>query len=184
MQVGIAYVTEDRRKLGLTMSMSIVSNVTLPTLKRYLTGLGLVKRADEKVAAEEYRQKLSIRSPSVDVQVGKLSGGNQQKVVLSKWLNAHPKLLILDEPTRGIDVRTKAEVHHMINDLAAQGLGIILISSDLPEVLAMSDRVLVMREGRQMGLFSRAEATQEVIMTAAMGQSREDGSPQASEKPQ
>jgi rhamnose transport system ATP-binding protein len=184
LQVGIAYVTEDRRKLGLTMSMSIVSNVSLPTLKRYLTGLGLVKRAAEKVAAEEYRQKLSIRSPSVDVQVGKLSGGNQQKVVLSKWLNAQPKLLILDEPTRGIDVRTKAEVHHMINDLAAQGLGIILISSDLPEVLAMSDRVLVMREGRQMGLFSRAEATQEVIMTAAMGQSREDGSPQASEKTQ
>jgi rhamnose transport system ATP-binding protein len=184
LQAGIAYVTEDRRKLGLTMSMSIVSNVTLPTLKRYLTGLGLVKRTAENTTAEEYRQKLSIRSPSVDVQVGKLSGGNQQKVVLSKWLNAHPKLLILDEPTRGIDVRTKAEVHHMINDLAAQGLGIILISSDLPEVLAMSDRVLVMREGRQMGLFSRAEATQEVIMTAAMGQSREDGSPLASEKPQ
>ena len=184
LQVGIAYVTEDRRKLGLTMSMSIVSNVTLPTLKKYLTGLGLIKRAAENATAEEYRQKLSIRSPSVDVQVGKLSGGNQQKVVLSKWLNAHPKLLILDEPTRGIDVRTKAEVHHMINDLAAQGLGIILISSDLPEVLAMSDRVLVMREGRQMGLFSRAEATQEVIMTAAMGQSREDGSPHAAEKPQ
>ena len=158
--------------------------MTLPTLRRYLTGLGLLKRKAEAATAEDYRKRLSIRSPSVDVQVGKLSGGNQQKVVLSKWLNAHPKLLILDEPTRGIDVRTKAEVHHMISDLAAQGLGIILISSDLPEVLAMSDRVLVMREGRQMGIFSRAEATQEVIMTAAMGQPREAGAPAAAESVQ
>ena len=96
-----------------------------------------------------------IRTPSVELEVGKLSGGNQQKVMLSKWLNARPKLLILDEPTRGIDVRAKAEVHHIINDLAQEGLAIILISSDLPEVLAMSDRVLVMREGRQMGIFDR-----------------------------
>jgi rhamnose transport system ATP-binding protein len=102
--------------------------------------------------------------------VERLSGGNQQKVMLSKWLNTDPKVLILDEPTRGIDVGAKAEVHHMINDLAAQGIGIILISSDLPEVLAMSDRVLVMREGRQMGIFDRAEATEEKVMTAAMGQ--------------
>jgi rhamnose transport system ATP-binding protein len=92
--------------------------------------------------------------------------------MLSKWLNTQPKLFILDEPTRGIDVGAKAEVHHMINDLAAQGLGIILISSDLPEVLAMSDRILVMREGRQMGVFDRGEATQENIMIAAMGQNR------------
>jgi rhamnose transport system ATP-binding protein len=172
LRLGIAYVTEDRRNLGLTTTMSMVANITLPTLRRYLTRLGLIKRAAETATAEEYRERLSIRSPSVNVQVSKLSGGNQQKVVLSKWLNARPRLLILDEPTRGIDVRTKAEVHHMISDLAGQGLGIILISSDLPEVLAMSDRILVMREGRQMGLFSRAEATQEVIMTAAMGQRR------------
>ncbi len=102
--------------------------------------------------------------------VAQLSGGNQQKVMLSKWLNADPKLLILDEPTRGIDVGAKAEVHHMINDLAAQGMAVILISSDLPEVLAMSDRILVMREGRQMGMFEHAEATEEKVMTAAMGQ--------------
>ena len=139
--------------------MSIVSNVTLPTLRRYLTGLGLMNRKAEVATAEDYRKRLSIRTPSVNMPVGKLSGGNQQKVVLSKWLNAEPKLLILDEPTRGIDVGAKAEVHHMISDLAAQGLAIILISSDLPEVLAMSDRVLVMREGRQMGIFGRAEAT-------------------------
>ncbi|NIO41315.1 MAG: ATP-binding cassette domain-containing protein, partial [Burkholderiales bacterium] len=170
LQLGIAYVTEDRRKLGLAMPMSIISNISLPMLRTYLTRLGLLKQGDEFDTAEAFRQRLSIRTPSVRVEVDKLSGGNQQKVMLSKWLNAQPKLLILDEPTRGIDVGAKAEVHHMINDLAAQGLGIILISSDLPEVLAMSDRILVMREGRQMGIFEREAANQENIMTAAMGQ--------------
>ncbi len=150
--------------------MSITTNISLPTLRRYLSALGLVQRSAEQRTAESFREQLMIRTPSVNLDVGKLSGGNQQKVMLSKWLNARPKLLILDEPTRGIDVRAKAEVHHIINDLAAEGLGIILISSDLPEVLAMSDRVLVMREGRQMGIFDREEATQERVMTAAMGQ--------------
>ena len=173
LKLGIAYVTEDRRGLGLTMPMSIVTNVTLPTLRRYMNGLGLLRRQAERSTAEEYRERLMIRTPSVDLEVGKLSGGNQQKVVLSKWLNAQPRLLILDEPTRGIDVRAKAEVHHIISDLAAQGIAIILISSDLPEVLAMSDRVLVMREGRQMGIFDRSAATQEMVMTAATGQSTE-----------
>jgi rhamnose transport system ATP-binding protein len=172
LQLGIAYVTEDRRLLGLAMPMSIISNISLPMLRKYLTRLGLLKQGDEFDTAEDYRQRLSIRTPSVRAEVEKLSGGNQQKVMLSKWLNAQPKLLILDEPTRGIDVGAKAEVHHMINDLAAQGLGIILISSDLPEVLAMSDRILVMREGRQMGVFGREDATQENVMTAAMGQNQ------------
>ncbi len=170
LQLGIAYATEDRRQFGLTMPMSMATNITLPMLREYLSALGLVRRNAEAVTAEQFRQRLSIHAPSVHVEVAKLSGGNQQKVMLSKWLNARPQLLILDEPTRGIDVGAKAEVHHMINDLAAQGLGIILISSDLPEVLAMSDRILVMREGRQMGLFTRQEATQENILTAAMGQ--------------
>ena len=170
MKLGIIYVTEDRRKLGLVLPMSVVVNITLPTLPHYLNRLGLIKRGEELATAKTYQEQLSIRTPSPDSEVGKLSGGNQQKVVLSKWLNAQPKLLILDEPTRGIDVRTKAEVHHIINDLAAQGLAIILISSDLPEVLAMSDRVLVMREGKQMGIFTRDQATQETIMTTAMGQ--------------
>jgi rhamnose transport system ATP-binding protein len=169
LQLGIAYVTEDRRQYGLSMPLSIAANITLPTLPRYLGALGLVRGAAEYADAEEFRQRLSIRADSVRVEVARLSGGNQQKVVLSKWLNTRPQLLILDEPTRGIDVRTKAEVHHMISELAAQGLGIILISSDLPEIMAMSDRILVMREGRMMGLFSRSEATQESIMTAAMG---------------
>ncbi len=170
LDLGIAYMSEDRRKLGLVMPMSITTNISLPTLKNYLSSLGLIKHKDEMATAEHFREELTIRSPSVEVEVEKLSGGNQQKVMLSKWLNANPKLLILDEPTRGIDVGAKADVHHLVNDLAAQGIAIILISSDLPEVLAMSDRVLVMREGRQMGVFTRDEATQEVVMTAAMGQ--------------
>lgn len=170
MQLGIAYLSEDRRQLGLTLPMSIVSNITLPTLRRYASRLGLLNFRAEQDSAEHFRERLSIRAPSVLTEVSKLSGGNQQKVMLGKWLNTRPKLLILDEPTRGIDVGAKAEVHHIINTLAQEGMAIILISSDLPEVLGMSDRVLVMREGRQMGIFSRAEATQERIMTAAVGQ--------------
>ncbi len=169
-QLGISYVTEDRRGQGLVMPMSIAANISLPTLHRYLNRLGLVRYRDENVTAEEYRKQLSIRTPSVRLPANKLSGGNQQKVVLSKWLNTNPRLLILDEPTRGIDVGAKAEIHSIINRLASQGMAILLISSDLPEVLAMSDRILVMREGRQMGIFSREEANQETIMTAAMGQ--------------
>jgi rhamnose transport system ATP-binding protein len=170
LQLGIAYLTEDRRQFGLTMPMSIASNISLPMLRKYLTGLGLVKQRDEIATAEEYRQRLSIRAPSVKGLVEMLSGGNQQKVMLSKWLNTRPQILILDEPTRGIDVGAKAEVHQIINELAAQGLGIILISSDMLEIMAMSDRILVMREGRQMGILTREEATQEIILTAAMGQ--------------
>lgn len=171
--LGIAYVPEDRRQMGLTLPMSIAANISLPSLNRYLGGLGLIRFPQETTTAEDYRKQLSIRTPSVTLEAGKLSGGNQQKVVLGKWLNTNPRLLILDEPTRGIDVGAKAEVHAIINALAAQGLGILLISSDLPEVLAMSDRILVMREGRQMGIFSREEATPEIVMTAAMGQTEQ-----------
>ena len=167
--LGIAYVTEDRRGLGLSMPMSITSNITLPLLQKYLTRFGLVKSQEETVSAETFRKRLNIRTPDVNTVVGNLSGGNQQKVMLSKWLNIKPKLLILDEPTRGIDVGAKAEVHHIINELAAEGIAIIMISSDLPEVLAMSDRILVMREGRQMAILDSSTATQESVMTAAMG---------------
>lgn len=169
-ELGIAYVPEDRRQTGLTLPMSIAANISLPSLQRYLGSFGLIQFRQEMETADGYRKQLSIRTPTVALEAGKLSGGNQQKVVLGKWLNTRPRLLILDEPTRGIDVGAKAEVHAIINDLAAQGLGILLISSDLPEVLAMSDRILVMREGRQMGIFSREEATPEAVMTAAMGQ--------------
>jgi len=169
LEQGIAYVTEDRRQLGLTMPMSIASNITLPTLKKYLNRLGLLRKSEENSIAQQFKERLNIYTPSIHLEAGKLSGGNQQKVVLSKWLNTRPRLLILDEPTRGIDVGAKAEVHQMINELAQEGIAIILISSDLPEVLAMSDRVLVMREGQQMAIIDRAEATQEKVMTAAMG---------------
>ncbi len=166
----IAYVPEDRHEQGLVLPMAITANVTLPTLRRFLTGIGVIDRHREETVADDYRKRLSIRTSSVQLPVSKLSGGNQQKVVLAKWLHTDPLLLILDEPTRGIDVGAKAEVHNIINDLAAQGLGIMLISSDLPEVLAMSDRIVVLREGRQMAILSRAEADQETVMTAAMGQ--------------
>jgi rhamnose transport system ATP-binding protein len=173
MALGIAYLSEDRRQLGLSLPMSISANITLPVLSRYLNRLGLVRTAEERTTAEAFRRRLAIRTPSVDIPAAKLSGGNQQKVMLSKWLNTHPALLILDEPTRGIDVGAKAEVHAMIGELAQEGIGIILISSDLPEVLAMSDRVLVMREGRQMAILDRADADSETVMTAAMGQASE-----------
>jgi rhamnose transport system ATP-binding protein len=142
----------------------------LPSLRRYLGRWSLVRRAQERAAAESFRQRLNIRAASVEVPTASLSGGNQQKVVISKWLETKPKVLILDEPTRGIDVGAKVEVHQLVDDLAAQGLAIILISSDLPEVLAMSDRILVMREGRQMAVFDHREATQERVLSAAMGQ--------------
>lgn len=167
--LGIAYVPEDRRQHGLILELPIVENISLPMLDKYASSMGLVEETKETRTAEDYRQKFSIRTPSVNLHAGKLSGGNQQKVVLSKWLNTNPRLLILDEPTRGIDVGAKEEVHRLISDLAQEGIAILMISSDLPEVLAMSDRVLVMREGRQMGIFSREEADQETIMTAAMG---------------
>ena len=170
MRRGIAYSTEDRRQLGLIMPLSIAANVSLPSLPRYLSPGGLVRRGAERAAAETFRQRLSIRAPSVDTPAGSLSGGNQQKVVISKWLDTNPRVLILDEPTRGIDVGAKIEVHQLIDDLAARGMAIVLISSDLPEVLAMSDRILVMREGRQMGIFAHREATQERVLSAAMGQ--------------
>ena len=167
----IAYSTEDRRQLGLVFPLSIAANISLPTLRRYLSRVGLVQRAAEEEAAERYKDRLKIRARSVRSPVWTLSGGNQQKVVLSKWLDTHPRVLILDEPTRGIDVGSKAEVHQIIDELAHEGIAIILISSDLPEVLATSDRILVMREGRQMAILDHDEATAERVLAAAMGQS-------------
>jgi len=169
LRAGIAYLSEDRRGLGLSLPQSVTANVTLATLRKYVSRLRLLDRSAERAVAGEFRDKLTIRTPSLDTPVEQLSGGNQQKTMLAKWLNAQPSVLILDEPTRGIDVGAKAEVHQIIDELASSGIAIVLISSDLPEVLAMSDRVLVMREGRQTGLFERGEATEERIITAAMG---------------
>lgn len=170
MEQGVAYVSEDRRKLGLAMTLPIFSNITLPSLTRFLKVLGWIDRMAERTVAESYREQLSIRSPDTEIHVGKLSGGNQQKVMLAKWLETKPRILIFDEPTRGIDVGAKAEVHNIIRALAKEGVAIIAISSDLPEVLALADRVLVMREGRQMGIFDIADCTQESVMALATGQ--------------
>jgi rhamnose transport system ATP-binding protein len=170
MRLGIAYVSEDRRKLGLAMDLPIFANISLPSLRRLLGALGLIDRRAERAMAEKHKSRLNIRTTDVALEVGKLSGGNQQKVMLAKWLETGPRLLIFDEPTRGIDVGAKTEVHGIINDLAAQGVAIIVISSDLPEVMALADRVLVMREGRQMGIFPIEAATPEAIMSLATGE--------------
>lgn len=170
MAAGIAYVSEDRRKLGLAMPLAIRSNITLATLRSYLSRFGILDRERERQTAESYRQRLNIRTPDVDMEVGMLSGGNQQKVMLAKWLNLQPELLIFDEPTRGIDVGAKAEVHTLIRDFVADGGAALVISSDLPEVLALGDRILVMREGRQMAVIDNADATQERVMALATGQ--------------
>ncbi len=169
MRYGLAYVPEDRRQQGLVMDFSITKNVTLPVLRQF-SPFGIMDRQRERAVAINYSQQLQVRSAGVDQLVKALSGGNQQKVVLAKWLMTEPKILILDEPTRGVDIGAKAEVHRIISELASRGLAIILISSELPEVLAMSDRVLVMHEGRVAGMFDRAEATQEKVMFAATGQ--------------
>ncbi|MGB8813411.1 MAG: sugar ABC transporter ATP-binding protein [Paracoccaceae bacterium] len=170
MAAGIAYVSEDRRKLGLAMALPIRWNISLATLGRYLSPLGLIDQDAERKTAQAFRQRLNIRTPNVEMPVGVLSGGNQQKVMLAKWLAMTPDLLIVDEPTRGIDVGAKAEVHALIRGFVAKGGAALVISSDLPEVLAMGDRIVVMREGRQMAVLADTEATQENIMALATGQ--------------
>jgi rhamnose transport system ATP-binding protein len=175
MHAGIAYVPEDRHQDGLVLDFSITSNVTLPILPRLFPGL-FVRGSRERVIADRYADQLRIRTTGVGQAVSALSGGNQQKVVLAKWLASEPRILILDEPTRGIDIGAKVEVHRIISELAATGLGILLISSDLPEVLAMSDRILVMHEGVVTAELGRADATEESVMFAATGQ-RDGGVP-------
>jgi rhamnose transport system ATP-binding protein len=167
---GIAYVSEDRRKFGLAMELPIRWNISLATLRKYLSKLGLINSSAEIATAWDYKKKLNIRTPNTDIAVGNLSGGNQQKVMLAKWLNMAPDLLIVDEPTRGIDVGAKAEVHDLIRAFAAAGGTVLVISSDLPEVLALGDRILIMREGRQMAILDHTEATSETIMALATGQ--------------
>ena len=170
MEVGIAYVSEDRRKFGLAMPISISANITLATLKEFLGKLGFLDRKKEQETAKSFREKLNIKTDDVNLPVNMLSGGNQQKTMLAKWLNLSPKIIIFDEPTRGIDVGAKAEVHELIRKFAESGGAVLVISSDLPEVLALGDRILVMKEGKQMGLLSSAESSQEKIMALATGQ--------------
>ncbi|MFF3342731.1 sugar ABC transporter ATP-binding protein [Streptomyces flavidovirens] len=168
MDAGIALVPEDRRQRGLVMEMSIERNIALTGLDK-LGKAGLVRRALEQGRAADWAVRLQLKYNKLSDSVGVLSGGNQQKVVLAKWLATEPSVLIVDEPTRGIDVGTKAEVHRLLSALAAEGLAVLMVSSDLPEVLGMADRVLVMHEGRLVAEIPRAEATEESVMAAATG---------------
>jgi rhamnose transport system ATP-binding protein len=166
---GIAYVPEDRGVQGLVRRMSVLQNFSLAALGS-LSRAGFIDRGAERRMAEEGVQRFRVKTSSVDEVAGRLSGGNQQKIVLGKWLANNPKLLILDEPTRGIDVGAKAEIHRLMSELAGAGVAILMISSELPEVLGMSDRVLVMREGRLVAEFDRAHATSETVGAAMMGE--------------
>lgn len=168
MRFGIGLVPEDRKKQGLVLSESALHNTSLPTLKR-LSRFTWIFRAQERREAKGLFDRLRVRTPSLDAVVAGLSGGNQQKVVLAKWLAARPSILILDEPTRGVDVGAKAEIHALIAELAAQGTAIIVISSELPEVLTLSERILVLRDGRLVGELPRARATQESLLRLMAG---------------
>ncbi len=168
MRAGIGFVPEDRRQQGLVMDLSIARNTAL-TRMRALSRGGLIRSSAENSLAREWGARLQLKFHRLEDSVGTLSGGNQQKVVLGKWLATDPKLLIVDEPTRGIDVGTKAEVHRLMSELAGQGVAVLMISSELPEVLGMADRVLVMHEGRLTGELSRAEADEESVIRLATG---------------
>ncbi len=168
MRAGIGFVPEDRRQQGLVMDLSIARNTALTRLRALSRG-GLISSGAEHSLAREWAARLQLKFHRLEDSVGTLSGGNQQKVVLGKWLATDPKLLIVDEPTRGIDVGTKAEVHRLMGELAGQGVAVLMISSELPEVLGMADRVLVMHEGRVTGELSRADADEESVIRLATG---------------
>jgi ABC-type sugar transport system ATPase subunit len=165
---GIALVTEDRKELGLLLDKNLIMNMTLPSLKKFSSSFTIDKNA-EKETSENYVKQLNIKTPSLDVFVEKLSGGNQQKVVIGKWLITNSDVLILDEPTRGIDVGAKVEVYRLMNQLVEEGVTVIMISSELPEIMGMSDRIIVMSEGEKTAELTRQEADQETIMKYATG---------------
>ena len=161
---GIAYVTEDRKEAGLNLIDDIRHNISISSLGK-ISKYGVINDQVEILAAEDFRKSMKIKTPSITQITGNLSGGNQQKVVLSRWVYAEPDLLILDEPTRGIDVGAKYEIYTIINNLVNQGKAVIVISSELPEVLGLSDRIYVMNEGKIIGELDVKEASQEVIMS-------------------
>ena len=171
MRAGIGFVPEDRRQQGLVMEMAIDRNVSLASIHE-LSRFGLIRRVSERKLAAEWAARLQLKYGRFSNPVKTLSGGNQQKVVLAKWLSRRPRLLIIDEPTRGIDIGTKAEVHRLLGELVEQGIAILMISSEMPEVLGVADRILVLHEGRLSGEFTREEADEASIMRAAAGQSK------------
>jgi rhamnose transport system ATP-binding protein len=165
---GIGYVPEDRRRHGVILELPIAANTSLANLKG-VSHAGLIDAAAEDKMAARFVKQLRIKTPSTHVKAGTLSGGNQQKVALSRWLANEPKILILDEPTQGVDVGSKSEIHALMVELAERGLAIIMISSELPEILGMSDRIAVMHGGSLAGIISREEATQEKVLSLAFG---------------
>ena len=165
---GIAFLPEDRRRHGVVLDLAVSANITLASLDK-LSGVSGLDFTRERAAASDYTQRLGIKTPTIFAPVATLSGGNQQKVALSRWLMTKPQVLILDEPTQGIDVGAKSEIHALMSELAGQGVAILMISSELPEILGMSDRVAVMHEGRLAGVLDRAEATQEKVLALALG---------------
>jgi ribose transport system ATP-binding protein len=164
---GIGYLSEDRKRYGLATGLDVESNMVLAALEKFVGGAGTVDTAKTRAAGEDHVRSLAIKTPSLQQTVKNLSGGNQQKVVIGKWLTADTEILIFDEPTRGIDVGAKSEIYKLLNELAHQGKSIIMISSELPEILRMSHRIVVMCEGRITGVLTAAEANQERIMTYA-----------------
>ncbi|MFV0528878.1 MAG: sugar ABC transporter ATP-binding protein [Lachnospiraceae bacterium] len=168
MQQGIVYVSEDRGKYGLIVDMTIEQNITMPQLENFTNRFGILNTKKETQVGEKYIADVEIKAPDSHFLVANLSGGNQQKVSVSKALALHPKILILDEPTRGVDVNAKAEIHKIISKLTAEGLTIIMISSELPELIGMCDRIYVMKDGHLAGDFTREEATQEKILKVAL----------------
>ncbi len=166
---GLGLLTEDRKEEGLVLGMSVTQNMTLPSIKD-LSSLGFIRRNLEVARSQEFVDKLSIKTPSLKQKVMYLSGGNQQKVLLARWLMKKPKVIILDEPTRGIDVGAKAEIHKLIDDLAKEGVAVLVMTSEMPELLGVSDRIIVMSNGRITGQFERDEVTQESILAAAIKQ--------------
>ncbi len=178
-ELGIAYLPEDRRRHGVILEMSVAANATLATL-RMISNLGMLDFGKECEVATDLVRRLGVKAASVDDPVGNLSGGNQQKVALARWLNADPSVLILDEPTQGVDVGAKAEIHRLMGELAEKGMAIIMISSELPEILGMSDRVAVMHGGTIVGTLDREGATQEAILELALGHVRSCGAAVAS----
>ena len=173
MACGIAYLPEDRRHHGVILDMAVSANITLASLDQ-LTRFGAFDFRREKEIAADYTARLSIKTPAIFAPVATLSGGNQQKVALSRWLAIKPSVLILDEPTQGIDVGAKSEIHALMTELAARGAAILMISSELPEILGMSDRIAVMRGGTIVGILDRQDATQQRILALALGHEHSD----------
>jgi len=167
MDAGMAFLTEDRKESGCFLLLDVMANMQVAVLRKDHVLAGFVKEREVEALCLEQKASLRVRTPDLGEPVLNLSGGNQQKVLIARWLMTHPGILILDEPTRGIDVGAKAEIHRLISELAGKGVAVLMISSELPEVLGMSDRVMVMHEGRMTGIVDRKEATQVKIMELA-----------------